>query len=158
MYYLIWYWILYSLICSDNISQANWFWDSWMFEENSTSFKGVSLISDFKDTAMSIYTILFIYFLVSVRYVTVYAWFAVDSAKAWNTFGKFSFWEQMVQFACHCFKGLLSPLLSVSGLFWIFVFRFFFFLFSQCAFFVVVVFIMRINSLLLIILEDLRVS
>ena len=44
-----------------------------MFEENSTSFKGVSLISDFKDTAMSIYTILFIYFLVSVRYVTVYA-------------------------------------------------------------------------------------
>lgn len=44
-----------------------------MFEENSTSFKGASLMSDFEDTAMSICTILFIYFMVSVRYVTVYA-------------------------------------------------------------------------------------
>ena len=44
-----------------------------MFEDNSTSFKGASLISDFEDIAMSICTILFIYFLVSIRYVTVYA-------------------------------------------------------------------------------------
>lgn len=76
--------------------------------------------------------------------------------------GKFCLWKQVVQFACHCFKGLLSPLLSVSGLSGVNIIcplQLFldFFLFSHWAF-LFFFSMMRVNSVLLITLQGLRLS